>query len=153
MPQISIRVDGNVKVGAGMKALGNAIEDISDDELQAGLEAATQEARGGWPAGGHTGYTVAPPPNSGYERTGNLGRSTTWEIYGRSYRIQSNAISQRGRAYSKYVIGDGRGEGQAKIHLGRWPVMYQVALKWAEKLINKIDNRIRRKAAEEGIGL
>lgn len=151
MPQISIRIDGNVKVGAGMRALGNAIEDITDEELQDGLDAATKEAAGGY-SGGNM-YQVPPPPNSGYERTGNLGRSTTWEIAGRSYRIQSNAVSPRGRAYSKYVIGDGRGEGQARIHIGRWPIMYQVALKWAEKLINKIDNRIRRKAAEEGLGL
>lgn len=152
MPQISVRVDGNVKVGKGMAALGAAIEDITNEELEAGLEATAKEAGGGWQGG--ASYQVPIPQGSSYQRTGTLGAMTTWEIVGRTYRITSNAISPRGVAYGKYVIGDGSGAGQTRKHKETgWPLMFEVAQKWAKTLIDKIDNRIRRKASEEGLGL
>lgn len=153
MPQVSVRIDGNVKVGRGLAALGKAIETITDEELTAGIEQAAIDARGGWPNGPFSGYKISPPGGSKYVRTGNLGRSTMWEISGLSYRIKSNAYTEKGQAYSVFVLGDGTGAGQAGVHVGRWPLIFDVAMKWAKTLIKRIDTGIGRAARQEGIGL
>ncbi len=150
MPQISVRVDGQVKVAKGVKALGEALPDLTAEELEKGLDAARDEARAGWPGGSHMGYNVAP---LNYQRTGQLGLATTWEIVGKTYRVISNAHNRAGRPYSRYVLGDAEGKGQVKIHKGRWPLMLTVMKKWGSTLVDRINNRIRRKASEEGLGL
>lgn len=122
-----------------------------DQTLETNLEAAAQEARGGWPDGPHTGYVVAPPDKTRYKRTGTLGASTRWEPSGVAYRIVSAAVSPKGRAYSRYVLGDGQGQGQAQVHRGRWPLLLDIARKWAGVLTKRIDSGIAKKAAEEGL--
>ena len=141
--QITARLTDNVQLG--LNKLGQMIPEITDDEIQKGLEQAELEASGGYPGGSYSGYVVPPPLRSGYVRTGRFGQSMTWIREGRSYRIKSDHEAAR------YIVGDGRGEGQASIHRGRWPVAYQVMLKWVETMVENIRNRIRRGA--EAVGL
>ena len=141
--QITARLTDNVTLG--LNKLGAMIPEISDDEIQKGLEQATQEARGSYPGGSYSGYIVPPLLRQGYVRTGNFGRSTYWVREGRSYRVKSEHKA------AAYIVGDGRGEGQANIHRGRWPVAYQVMLKWVETMVENMRNRIRRGA--EAVGL
>ena len=142
MTQITVRVTENVQVG--LEKIGRALENISDEELEAGLEEATEEARGGWPEGGIRGYNVPLTENGerNYQRTGMLGRETTWVREGRSLRIVSNAYSRKGQAYSVGVIGDANGAGQWAVHAGRWPRMADVARKWAKTITEKIQKRV-----------
>jgi len=141
--QITARLTENIQLG--LKKLGEMIPEITDDEIQKGLEEATKEARGGYPGGSYAGYTVPELLRQGYVRTGNFGRSTYWVREGRSYRIKSDHRA------AAYIVGDGRGEGQASIHRGRWPVAYSVMLKWVSTMVENIRNRIRSGA--ESVGL
>ena len=141
--QITARLTDNVTLG--LKKLGAMIREITDDEIQAGLEQAEKEASGGYPGGSYSGYVVPTLLRQGYVRTGRFGLSSYWIREGRSYRIGSSHEAAR------YIVGDGRGEGQASIHRGRWPVAYQVMLKWVEKMVENMRNRIRRGA--EAVGL
>ena len=141
--QITARLTDNVSLG--LKKLGEMIHEIDDDEIQKVLEQAVQEARGGYPGGSYSGYVVPERLGQGYVRTGNLGRGTYWIREGRSYRLKSDTT------YARYVIGDGSGYGQAWMHVGRWPVAYQVMLKWASTMVENIRSRIRGGA--EAVGL
>lgn len=138
--RITLRVTENVQLG--IAKLGAAIEDISDDEIDAGLEEARLEILGDYPTGSNGGYNIPPTAKQTYVRTGNLGASTYVMREGRSYRFQSNAISRNGRPYSTYVLGDGAGAGQAGVHRGRWPVAYVVIERFANAIAQDIDGRI-----------
>lgn len=64
-----------------------------------------------------------PPerPGQRYRRTGALGRN--WDI-----RINPASITIYNRmAYAGYVVGDGKGKGQAWMHRGRWWLARDVA--------------------------
>jgi len=141
--QITARLTDNVQLG--LNKLGAMIPEITDDEIQAGLEQAEKEASGGYPGGSYSGYVVPTLLRQGYVRTGRFGQSSYWIREGRSYRIGSSHEA------AKYIVGDGRGEGQASIHRGRWPVAYQVMQKWVETMVENLRNRIRRGA--EAVGL
>lgn len=145
---ITVHINGD-KVFLGLKQLPGAVEDVRDDEMEEGVEEATKEASGGGAFGG--GYTVPQRSGQTYVRTGNLGRSTSYTREGLSYRFKSDAVSPRGQAYSKYVLGDGTGKGQAGVHRGRWPIAYEVMKKWADKIARNIDKGIG--AAARGLGL
>lgn len=73
----------------------------------------------------------APPPNSSYRRTGNLGRAWTSAQYeidvnaGGATGVIGNAVrDRRGRSYGPYVQS---AEQQASVHQGRWQTDEQVA--------------------------
>lgn len=59
-----------------------------------------------------------------YTRTGRYGKG--WRITKtgvgtkQSGYTLSNTVSSRGRLYAKYISGDAQGEGQSRIHRGRW---------------------------------
>ena len=57
-----------------------------------------------------------PPerPGQRYKRTGRLGRSWKVSTRGQSVIIENTA------PYSGYVVGDGKGQGQAWMHKDRW---------------------------------
>lgn len=141
--QITARLTDNVTLG--LKKLGTMIPEITNGEIQKGLEQAVKEARGGYPGGSYSGYTVPPPLRSGYVRTGRFGRETYWERDGISRRFKSTHEA------AKYIVGDGSGNGQASIHVGRWPVAYDVMRRWVETMVENIHSRIRRSA--EALGL
>lgn len=144
MTTFTVRVTENVQVG--IRKIGQTLLEITDEEIEAGLEGAAKEARGGWPDGGIRGYDVELTRNGekNYVRTGNLGRETSWEREGRSFRIVSNAYSRRtGQAYNVGVIGDAQGSGQWGIHAKRWPLLAEVGLKWAKTMIDNLKARVK----------
>lgn len=137
--QITTRITENIQLG--IRKLAEAIPEITNDELHAGLEGATKEARGGWPDGGVQGYNVPLRPEQKYGRTGGLGAASSWHIEGKSYRFESNAYSVRGEPYSVGVLGDGTGQGQWAVHQGRWPVAFQVMQKWAKSMLSNMKQK------------
>ena len=141
--QITARITDNVTLG--LKKLGEMIPEIGDDEIQKGLEQAVKEGRGGYPGGSYSGYVVPERLQQGYVRTGNFGRSTYWIREGRSYRLKSEHKA------AAFIVGDGSGGGQAWMHVGRWPVAYEVMQKWVKTMVENMRNRIRRGA--ESVGL
>lgn len=152
MTSITVRVDDS-GVRRGLKRIGDAIPDLTDDEIMAGLDKARNEVRAQWPRGGVQGYDAPLRRGQRYRRTGNLGASTTWIRTGRSFQIVSNAISPRGQAYSVFVLGDAQGKGQTRIHRGRWPVFAEVVKKWSETMVQNINNALRRLVRDAGMGL
>lgn len=146
MATISVRITENIQVG--LRKLGVAIPTVTDAEFQAGLEAATKEARGGWPGGGNGGYSVPLRLGQTYARTGGLGAASSWHKEGKSYRFESNAYSVKGEPYSVGVLGDGHGNGQWGVHQGRWPVAYQIMLKWAKTITTNIQSKLNTVMAE-----
>ncbi|RMD64626.1 hypothetical protein D6833_04140 [Candidatus Parcubacteria bacterium] len=68
-----------------------------------------------------------PPVGSRYKRTFRLKRSWKIRRAGKTgYMIMSDARDKRGRRYTRYVVGDARGAGQAWMHVGRWQVFRDV---------------------------
>lgn len=152
MTSITVRVDDS-GVRRGLKRISDAIPDLTDDEIMAGLDKARNEVRANWPRGGVQGYDASLRRGQRYRRTGNLGASTTWIRTGRSFTVQSKAVSPRGERYSARVLGDAQGRGQARIHRGRWPIMFEVVKKWSETMVQNINNALRRLIRNEGMGL
>ncbi len=58
-------------------------------------------------------------PGQKYQRTGRLANSWAVERQGKGVVI-TNRASGRSGPYSRFVVGDGKGAGQAWIHRGRW---------------------------------
>ena len=146
-PVITVRITENIQLG--IRKLGAALKTIPDAEFQTGLEAATKEARGGWPGGGAGGgYSVPQRPGQTYVRTGNLGRSSSWLREGPSYRFESNAYSVKGEPYSVGVLGDGTGGGQWGVHQGRWPTAFSIMQKWAKSITANIQQKLDAVMAE-----
>lgn len=152
MTNITVRVDDS-GVRRGLQRIGDAIPDLTDDEIMAGLDKARDEVRSNWPRGPVQGYSAPLRRGQRYRRTGNLGASTTWIRTGRSFTIQSRAVSPRGQAYSALVLGDAQGRGQAPMFRGRWPLMFQVVKKWSETMVTNINAALRRLIRNEGMGL
>lgn len=66
-------------------------------------------------------------PNQKYKRTGELGRR--WEasqVKSGTWAIINRAKQPRGKPYARYVVGDTKGQRQARIHRGRWWVAREV---------------------------
>ena len=63
-----------------------------------------------------------PPerPNQVYVRTGRFGRSWKYLALGNSAHMIRNNATFEGITYASFVVGNGNGGGQAKIHEGRW---------------------------------
>jgi hypothetical protein len=64
--------------------------------------------------------TAAQQAGQGYVRTGIFGRSWRSKQLGNSHHMIQNFAQQKGRVYGSYVVGDGQGRGQARIHASRW---------------------------------
>ena len=84
--------------------------------------------------------TPYPPelPNQRYVRTGRLGRSWQHNRLGQSHLVIRNAASDKGRIYSRYVVGWDTGKGQARIHQGRWWLSRTEILKMVPPLVEKL---------------
>ena len=77
----------------------------------------------------------APRPGQKYKRTGRLANS--WHVERRKagqVAIVNNARSPRGHYYPGYVVGDGKGAGQAWMHKGRWYIARNVVATEAKRL-------------------
>ena len=93
-------------------------------------------------------------PNQRYVRTGNLGASWRVDRLDDGYRISNFARGPKGRLYTRYVVGDAYGLGQAWMHRGRWQLFRDVADAEIEKLpaevVKEIDMVARRVLAKGG---
>ena len=116
MPQFSVRIEGLDKLRIGLNKYIQTLPVITKSWLERIMEKAMKRSV---PYKGGNVYDV---PERGYERTGNLGRSTYMVINGLTYTIKSEAAS-KGGAYSVLVIGNSKGEGQARVHYGFWTPM------------------------------
>jgi len=74
-------------------------------------------------AGGRVATYPPPLPNQTYRRTGIYGASVTVTPLGGQvgYSLSMTA-KHKGKAISSYVGGDKMGNGQARVHIGRWVV-------------------------------
>lgn len=63
------------------------------------------------------------PAGSTYIRTMRLQKAWKIRRAGLTGYSVSNRASFRGRAYTKYVHGSSGGEEQARVHVGRWPLL------------------------------
>ena len=103
-----------------------------------------------------------PPkrPNQKYVRTNTLKNS--WKIVSKpkklsartsnlSIQIKSDA-RQKGRSYTKYVVGDEKGNWQnQKYHAGRWKLFVVVVAAQMKKLRKKVTEKIKLKIGRKSV--
>ncbi len=86
-----------------------------------------------------------PPelPGQKYIRTGRRYQATKVQAtigsnqYSKTYAIVSNPHYRRGQTGNPYVLGDARGQGQARIHQGRWTTLFDAMNRAIERIIEK----------------
>ena len=148
MTQITVKINGLDKVQIGLQNIGRAIPALSARAIKTQMEKAKEEASGLYPAGGHSGYIVAPPLRSKYVRTGRYGSRMQVVRNGpQDYTLRAGA------PYSVYVGGDSQGYGQAQVHSGRWPVIRKVVDKFVTPCAEQIDTDLGKIIRDEGMGL
>lgn len=133
MTQLTFKVKGAKLVRKSLQDLGREVPRIGRLQIRRTLDRIVKIMR------------VYPPRPSGstYIRTGRLGRSWKIETAGPSgYRIKNEARF-RNRRYSKYVVGSASGEGQAWMHVGRWPLFRSVVDSEGAKLPSEIARHIK----------
>ena len=130
MTQITIKSNVGL-VRQGLQDLGAEIPKIGRRKMYDAVNRITREMEG------------YPPERQGqkYVRTGRLGFS--WRVHrlDTGYVISNNA-SRRGRYYTRYVVGDAYGHGQAWMHVGRWQKFKTVVDAEIEKMPQQIVNEI-----------
>jgi hypothetical protein len=94
-----------------------------------------------------------PPPLAGstYERTGIYGKTFSIRRIGQGQRLMTSNAIQRGRGYSPFVGGGERGQEQAAIHHGRWPVFLDEVTKEAKETGKRIDKKTKGIARSKGL--
>src|SRR3990167_2003442 len=95
-----------------------------------------------------------PPelPDQRYIRTGKRYRATRVQyLGGQSYRLISDP-SYKGRSADPYVLGDAYGQGQARIHQGRWALIKDVVEKSIERILARVREEFNRILTESGPG-
>ena len=107
MSTVSLRVIGDDKLQTGFNKFALALAPVTREAAYHALELASKKSPGY--LGGNS-YIV---PESGYVRTGNLGRSVQLEQEGLSSRITVQAYSRKGYEYGHLAVGDAEGGGQA----------------------------------------
>jgi hypothetical protein len=87
-------------------------------------------------------------PNQRYVRTGKRGAATRLEAasgnnqYSKKYVLQSNPRYANGSG-NPYTIGDARGAGQARVHVGRWRLIKDVVDRAVERIAAIAARRFR----------
>lgn len=140
MVQITIQVKNAELVAKGLSNIRAEIPRISSKTIEDAAKRIVKEMRN------------YPPERAGqkYVRTYKLRDS--WKITSRAngFAVTGNPIN-KGRAYGRYVVGDGTGAGQAFMHVGRWLLFRDVAEYETTKLPPLVEERIRLKAKSEGL--
>lgn len=118
MSTISLRITGLEQVQTGFNKFAATLEPVTRAATYAALERASKVSPGY--LGGNS-YTA---PESGYVRTGNLGRSVQLEQDGLSSRLSVSAFSTKGYEYGHLIIGtaDGSGQGDYAAAIGWVPL-------------------------------
>ncbi len=151
MSQISIRLTGNDKIRVGLRNVGQALPDLTKDQIRTGLQGAKFEASGGYTGGAN--YNVPERSGQSYQRTGSYGKGFDLIEEGMTFRLRTGAYDAKGRDHAEYVGGRADGSGQAWMHAGRWPVIAKVIEKWVRGMLAGLDAGIRNLLNREGIGL
>lgn len=144
MTQLSIRLENDDKVRTGLNQWAQSVRPITREQMREAMRRAKKRSVSDPPGGA---YSV---PERGYLRTGNLSASTYLVENGLTVTIVSNAV-QDGRGYSRYVIGNADGSGQARIHVGYWTPLRQSVDDEVEDLVRDIDEDLGQSA--EAVGL
>lgn len=140
MTQITLRVDGDKVLVSKLQEASLAIENLPKKEIKEEMTAAMVDART-YPEERH---------NQHYVRTYTYFRSFKLEPVGKGYKLVSNA-QQKGRRYTTYVGGDAAGQGQARMHALRWPVIREAVSAAAERIRQRAEEKFR-KILESGPG-
>jgi len=93
-----------------------------------------------------------PPelPDQRYIRTGKRYRATRVEyLGGQSYRLISDP-SYKGRSADPYVLGDAYGQGQARIHQGRWRLLKDAVEASIERILARVREEFNKIIAGGG---
>lgn len=149
--QITINITGDDKLRIGLKDFGDAIPNISLKRRIQAMQRAQKRAST-W-VGGNS-YLTPPPFRTKYRRTGIYGGSFRVQADGGAVRLISRARAPRtGREYTTYVGGNAEGLDQARIHIGRWPVIRAEVEQETAQLVTEIDGDLSAVARREGFGL
>lgn len=143
--QVSVRVEGDDKIRAGLNRWARTLEPVSREVIQEHMKRAMKRSI---PYLGGASYGV---PERGYVRTGNLGRSAYVEQTGLTTTIKVQAYNQQGREYGRYVVGGADGEGQAYMHAGWWMTLRDSVDAELDELTGDVDAAIGDSA--EAVGL
>jgi len=152
MTQITVSTNaGNIRNGLVNVATG--LPRITKKNLRTAMQAARKVARGNWPSGGGPGgYSIPQPQGTKYKRTGNYGRSMTITESGLSFILRSEA-KRNGRTYAPFVGGNAVGALQARVHMGRWPLISEAVAAQIRDLVASIENDIEIAARAAGVGM
>jgi hypothetical protein len=162
---MQITIESNVGlVRQGLQDLSAEIPKIGRRKIYDAMNRITREMEG------YPGERA----NQTYVRTGNLGASWKVERTEDGYIVSNDARSastvQRrtangirsyrnksaGRRYTRYVVGDAYGLGQAWMHKGRWPLFRDVVDKELDKMPDEVAEQIElvaRRVLPQGTGV
>lgn len=149
MAQISVRIDSQ-KVMIGLRKFGDAIPDIIGETVEGDYAERVTKAISGQYRGGSS-YGVALPASGKNVRTGNYGRSVTWEREGMTYRFMNNAYSRRGYNYGIKLTGDGNGQNQKWWAAGRWPIAKIAVENETLSLVTELDDSLKNGIEAAGL--
>jgi hypothetical protein len=85
------------------------------------------------------GNYAAAPAGSDYVRKGVLGAGWSWRRSGKTAVNFSNPVR-----YARYVVGDAAGQGQARVHAGRWWLFNRKVADRMPRLTEMVKARIAR---------
>lgn len=150
--QISLRLMGADKFQLGANRFAKRMPGVTAAAMEKAMRRAMQRSV---PWLGGSAYRIPPTPS--YRRTGTLGQATWVEASaserGSYARVISDAVSPHGVRYSRLVIGDAAGQGQAAVHAGRWVPLRTAVDDETRPLLAEIDGDLGDVARQEGIGL
>ena len=137
--QLAIRVRDHAIKTVNAKLL-TALRRIPAGIVRPEIDAARDELR------------TYPPelPDQRYIRTGKRYRATRVEyLGGQSYRLISDP-SYKGRSADPYVLGDAYGQGQARIHQGRWRLLKDAVEASIERILARVREEFNKIIAGGG---
>ena len=109
---ITVKVEGLSETQKAIVQLMPSLLGWSDKEVQAAGQRVINRTK----------QYPPPIPGSSYQRTGIYGATFELRRIGLAAVQMDSDASQEGRRYSPFVGGGEKGEEQAAIHQGRWPV-------------------------------
>lgn len=149
MSTISVRVDAdNVRIG--LTKFGKALPDIVARAIETKYAERVKKKMSGEYRGGRS-YGVPLPASGANVRTGNYGRSVTWEKEGLAYRFFNTAYSKSGYNYGVKLTGDASGNGQAWWARNRWPIARRVVEDETLSLVSELDKDIQKGIEAAGL--
>lgn len=121
MASLKLTVEDS-EVRTAFKRAGLAVQNLPAKVVRPEVEQARDELR----------EYPSELPGQKYRRTGRRYTATKVEAvagnnqYSKSYRLVSNPRYPGGRTGNPFTVGDAKGQGQAKVHQGRWKLMADV---------------------------